>query len=342
VADQCVYRCADTGLIIITYVDDFLLIGPQGEGLKRLKQQLSETFDMKDLGPCQYFLGVRIIWDRQKHQVTLCQDAYVHKTLEQYGMLECRAASTPFDPGASETLVPYQGTASEDQIKLYQSLIGRINYLATQTRCDIAFTASILSRFLVNPAPAHIRSAKRVLQYLKGTIMYGITYRGIQGLDIRLYTDSDYAGDRDTYRSTSGYVSFIAGGPVSWQSKRQSVVAQSSTEAEYIAMSESAKEGAWIRYLLEGLEYKGQDLNPITLYGDNQGALSLAENPTFHRGSKHIAVRYHLIRQEVEEGRLQLAYIPTDCMPADGLTKALKSPVHMRFLQLLTLVKEDK
>ena len=103
--------------------------------------------------------------------------------------------------------------------------------------------------------------------------MYGITYGGPeynpQRLDIMLYTDSDYAGDRHTYRSTSGYVSFVAGGPASWQSKRQSVVAQSSTEAEYIAMSELAKEGAWIRYLLEGLNYKGPDLDPITLLGDN-------------------------------------------------------------------------
>ena len=229
VADQCIYRCIDTGLIIVTYVDDFLLIGPQGEKLKTLKQQLSEAFDMKDLGQCHYFLGVRIIWDRQNHQVTLCQDAYMRKTLDQFGMLECRAVLTPLDPGASETLVPYQGTASEDQIKLYQSLIGRINYLATQTRCDIAFTASILSRFLINPAPAHIRSAKRVLQYLKGTMIYGIILGGLKyspyDLDIQRYTDSDYAGDRDTYRSTSGYVSFMAGGPVSWQSKRQSVVA---------------------------------------------------------------------------------------------------------------------
>ena len=112
--------------------------------------------------------------------MTLCQDAYVYKTLDQFGMLDCRAVLIPLDVGASESLVPYQGTASEDQIKLYQSLIGRINYLATQTRCDIAFTASILSRFLVNPAPAHIKSAKRVLQYLKGTIMYRIRLGGLK------------------------------------------------------------------------------------------------------------------------------------------------------------------
>jgi hypothetical protein len=142
-----------------------------------------------------------------------------------------------------------------------------------------------------------------------------------------------------TYKSTSGYVSFVAGGPASWQSKRQSVIAQSSTEAEYIAMSELAKESVWLRCLLKELEYRGKDLDPIALCSDNQGALSLAENPTFHRGSKHIAVRYHFIRQEVEEGRLQLAYIPTDRMPADGLTKALKSPAHARFVRLLTLEK---
>ena len=113
IADQCIYRSADTGLIIITYMDDFLLIGLQ-EGLKKLKQQLSEAFDIKDLGQCQYFLGVRFIQDRQRHQVTLCQDAYIHKTLDQFSILECRAVSIPHDLGASESLVPYQGTASED------------------------------------------------------------------------------------------------------------------------------------------------------------------------------------------------------------------------------------
>ena len=134
-------------------------------------------------------------------------------------MLEYRAVSTPLNAGASESLVPYQGTASEDQIKLYQSLIGRINYLATQTRYNIAFTASILSQFLVNPVLAHIKSAKRVLKYLKGTIIHRIRLGGLKyspyNLDIRLYTDLDYTRDRDIYRSTSRYISFIAGGPVS-------------------------------------------------------------------------------------------------------------------------------
>jgi hypothetical protein len=222
---------------------------------------------------------------------------------------------------------------------LYQSMIGCINYLATQTRPDIAYAASVLSRFLVNPSPAHIKAAKRVLQYLKGTVDFSITYSSAEppALNLRLFSDADYAGDRHTYRSTGAYVGFFAGGPATWQSKRQSVVAQSSTESEYMALSEAAKEAAWIRSLLSGLQYQGPDLNPIELCGDNQGSLALAENPTFHRGSKHIAVRYHFIRQEVEEGRLALGYIPTDQMPADGLTKALKAPLYSRFIQLLGL-----
>jgi hypothetical protein len=161
--DQYVYRSAKTGLIIITYIDDFLLVSPKGERLRVLKLQLSEAFDIKDLGPCQFFLGVRITRDRSQNKTTICQDVYIHKVLDQFGMLEYRAVSTPIDPGASDTLVLHQGTATEDQIKLYQLLVGCINYLATQTRCDITFTTSVLSRFLVNPAPAHIKSAKRVL-----------------------------------------------------------------------------------------------------------------------------------------------------------------------------------
>jgi hypothetical protein len=288
---------------------------------------------MKDLGPCQFFLGVRIT--RVSSQITLCQDVYICKVLDKFSIQQCRAVSTPIDLGAYDTLVPYKGSATLDDVKHYQSLVGCINYIATQTRYDITFAASVLSRFLVNLSPAHIKLAKRVLQYLKGTILYSITYSSpsySQQLDIKLYTDSDYAGNRHTYKSTSGYVSFIAGGLTSWQSRRQTVVAQSTTEAEYIAMSELVKEATWIRHLLEEVRYKGQDLRRITLYSDNQSALSLAENPTFHRSSKHIAVCYHLVRQEVEEDRIQLTYIPTDHMPADSLTKALKTPAHIRFI----------
>jgi hypothetical protein len=252
-------------------------------------------------------------------------------------MANCRVTATPLDSGAADILVPYAGSASIEQIKLYQSLIGCINYLATQTRPDIAYSVSVLAQFLVNPSLSHIKAAKRVLQYLKKTRDLGITFQGPGELEIQLYTDSDYAGDKATYKSTGGYVAFAAKGPVSWQSKRQSVVAQSSTEAEYIALSEAAKEATWIRHLLADLNHLNLVDSPMQLYGDNQGSIAIAQNPSFRKGSKHIAVRFHLIRQEVEEGRIKVDYIESSANPADGLTKPLKLNTHTRFLRLLAM-----
>jgi hypothetical protein len=344
IADQSVYYNSKSGCFIITYVDDFILMGPRGEAIQKLKLQLARVFDMKDLGECTYFLGIRItrVVNYNSTQISLCQDAYIRKVLDQFGMANSKPVNCPIEPGSVIDLVPFKGSASKEDITQYQSLIGCINYLATYTRPDISFSSSILSRFLVNPSPVHIKAARRVLQYLKGSIDLNISFGNAHDseLNIQLFSDADYAGDRHTYRSTGAYIGFFARGPATWQSKRQSVVAQSSTESEYIALSEAAKEAAWIRTLLTELQYKGSDLNPITLYGDNQGSLALAENPTFHRGSKHIAVRYHFIRQEVEEKKLTLGYTPTDYMPADGLTKALLSPAHSRFVQLLGMNSE--
>jgi hypothetical protein len=336
-ADQSVYWNAKTGCIIITYINDFILISLQGEAVKRLKVELANTFDIKDLGLYNYFLGIRITY--QNNRITLYQDAYIHKVLDQFDIAESRLVLTPLDPGSVDTLVPFEGEASKDNIILYQSMISYINYLTTQTRPDIAYTVSVLSRFLVNPLPVYIKAAKRVLQYLKGTIDFSIIYSSTEplALNLQLFSDTDYTGNRYTYRSTGAYIRFFAGRPATWQSKHQSVVAQSSTESEYIALSEAAKEAAWIRSLLSRLQYQGLDLNPIVLYRDNQGSLALAENPTFYYSSKHIAVQYHFIRQEVEEGRLALSYIPTDQIPANGLTKALKAPLYSRFIQLLGL-----
>jgi hypothetical protein len=138
---------------------------------------------------------------------------------------------------------------------LYQSMISCINYLATQTRPDVTYAASVLSHFLVNPSPVYIKAVKRVLQYLKGTVDFSIIYSSAEppALNLRLFSNTDYTGDRYIYRLTGVYIGFFAGRPATWQSKHQSVVVQSSTESEYMALSEAAKEAAWIRSLLSGL-----------------------------------------------------------------------------------------
>jgi hypothetical protein len=129
-ADQSIYRHTQNGLILVTYVDDFNLIGPQGEELKKVKQDLSKVFDISDMGPCQYYLGIRVVRDRPNRRLYLCQDAYTLKTLEKFGMRDCKPVSTPLDPNSVLSLIPFEGQAPTDQIKLYQSMVGSINYLA--------------------------------------------------------------------------------------------------------------------------------------------------------------------------------------------------------------------
>jgi hypothetical protein len=151
------------------------------------------------------------------------------------------------------------------------------------------------------------------------------------------YSDSDFAGDIELRRSTSGFVFFFAGGVISCQSKRQSVTALSSTEAEYYALCKATQEAAWLRQTFRDLEWKSPDVECIKIYGDSEGALSLAENPEFHQRTKHIGVKYHYIREERAKGLIKLWYCPTRDMKADGLTKALGGTKHKRFVHQLGL-----
>jgi hypothetical protein len=175
------------------------------------------VFDIKDLGKCTYFLGIRIICviNYNSTQISLCQDTYIYKVLDQFGMANSKPVSCPIEPGSVSNLVLFKGSVSEEDITQYQSLIGCINYLAIYTRPDISFSSSILLRFLVNPSPVYIKAARRVLQYLKGSIDLNISFDNIHDseLNIQLFSDADYTSDRYTYRSTSVYIGFFARGP---------------------------------------------------------------------------------------------------------------------------------
>ena len=158
-ADHCIFRNKNTGIIICTYVDDFLLVGRKGTDLDQIKQDLAKRFEMKDLGPCEYFLGIRIVRDRKDRTITLVQDAYIDKILGKFNMTKCHGVATPMDPGIRALMTPFDGTASKDDIELYQSIVGSEMYLGTQTRPDITYALSILSRFLSNPLLVYIKAA---------------------------------------------------------------------------------------------------------------------------------------------------------------------------------------
>jgi hypothetical protein len=169
-------------------------------------------------------------------------------------------------------------------------------------------------------------AAKRVLRYLQGTKDLGIVYQGDTNTDTSIvgFSDSDWAGDKDTRRSTTGFLFMLGSGVVSWSSKLQPTVALSSAEAEYMAACAAVQEAIHLRQLLEDLGYK-QDQATV-IFEDNQGCITLSENPVFHKRTKHIDIRYHFIRERVASGEIELRYVATEHQLADLLTKALAGP----------------
>jgi hypothetical protein len=336
-ADHCIYRNTETGIVIATYVDDFLIFGPRKDQIDMLKAKLHEVLKIEDLGPCEQFLGIRVIRDRQARTIHLVQDQYIEKVLKAFQMENSKPMSTPIAAGLVPLLVLSTLEASTSDIREYQSAIGSLMYALTQTRPDLAYAVSKLSRYSHNPGENHWKAVRHVFKYLSGTRTLGITYKctGSERLDFHGYSDSDHGSCVDTRQSTSGYVFFMAGGPVSWKSSRQHSVTLSSTESEYYGLTNAAKEASWLRLLLSDLGYSQSDILPTQLYGDNIPSLQLAENPEHHQRSKHIDIQWHFIRNEVRDKKVALSYVSTENMAADGLTKILGTIAHSRFVKLL-------
>jgi hypothetical protein len=181
---------------------------------------------------------------------------------------------------------------------------------------------------------AHHKAARHLLQYLKATCTQGLSY-GLDTSPLSLtgYSDSDWGAHLDTRRSTSGYIFFLAGGPVSWKSKLQPTVALSSTEAEYMALTLAAQEAISLRALFATLS--GID-DPVRLFGDNKSSIALSSNPTSHQATKHIDIKHHFVREKVTHGDILLDYIPTNLMVADALTKALPYPTFSRLCRAMS------
>jgi hypothetical protein len=236
---------------------------------------------------------------------------------------------------AKTKLEPNPKQASAEDINYYQQLIGSLLFLALAVRADICFAVIKLARFASNPSETHFLAIKRIFRYLKGTAYLGIVYSKGDPSYIQGYADADYAGDQLEAKSTTGYLLFIAGGVFMWKSKLQSIIAQSTTEAETVAINACGKELAFIKILLMELGLFRQSKLP--LYCDNNGAILLAKNPIFHERTKHIKIKYYYIRQLINEGIIDLIFIPTKEQKADGLTKPLPNVGHQAFIAGLGL-----
>ncbi|ODM15139.1 hypothetical protein SI65_09378 [Aspergillus cristatus] len=309
------------GLIIAVYVDDIVIFGKDAKEIDVVKQRLKEFHPMTDSGLVKKLLGIRFTWGKDR-SIQLDQESYARQILDEFGMADCKPASTPIGPSV-KLEAPDSSLLGRAEHKLFRRLIGQLIFLVIATWLDIAFAVNQLSQYLAEPRKVHLAAAKHVLRYVKGTIYYRLTFSAKgRPKGLYAYADSAYANSAKN-RSTTGFVFFINGTPITWTSRKQSVTAQSSTEAEYMAVSEAAKQAIWTRHFLyaigKGSIYRDA---PTTIYEDNQGAIKIADNPINHPKTKHIAVRYHAIRDHIGNGEIRLEHLPTDKMIADGLTKA--------------------
>lgn len=339
--DHCVYfrKLLDGSFIyLLLYVDDMLIASKSKVEIDRLKAQLRTEFEMKDLGEAKKILGMEIQRDRRKGTVCLTQTQYLKKILQRFGVDgKTKPVSTPLAPHfkLSASMSPRTEEERKHMAQIpYANAVGALMYAMVCTRPDISHAVSMVSRYMHDPGKGHWQAVKWILRYIHGTTDIGLKFERDDRLGQNLvgYVDSDYAGDLDKRRSTTGYVFTLAKGPVSWRSTLQSTVALSTTEAEYMAVTEAFKEAIWLHGLIEDL---GIVQEHVDVHCDSQSAICLAKNQVHHSRTKHIDVRFHFVREIVDEGDILLQKIGTADNPADMLTKCVSG---IKFQHCLDLV----
>ena len=339
-SDPCAYirRDGNDLEIITVWVDDLLLFATLLALMNKLKAELNEMFELNDLGEPTKIVGIEI--DQRADSLTISQKQYVDAILHKYDMADANPVSTPLDPNTS--LEPNKEEGETNRSNAYASLIGSLHYLSTATRPDIAYAVNRLATYTANPSFMHYGTAKRVLRYVKGTRTYGITYhaQSTQRLgpsDSNMFygfSDASY-GSADDRKSVSGYVFLSSGGAITWGSRKQTTIALSSTEAEYVALSEASREAIWLRHLYGELGFVQKQ--PILLLGDNDRSVAMAKNPEFHKRTKHVDIRWHWVRDLVSDGLINVASCRDPEQTADILTKQLPRPKFIKHVAELGL-----
>lgn len=326
-SDPCFYFISTdpgTFVLLTIHVDDMLFAHNNDALMQDIMEKLHSNFGITDLGKPQKVLGIRVNYDEDNRMITIDQQTYIGELLAEFNMTDCKPASIPHQAGFLLTSKMSPSTVNEKAMMQdvpYRKLVGSLNYIATHTRPDISYAVNVLCQFMANPGREHWTAAKLVLRYLKGTCSWGIKFSN-ENVPVEVFSDSDFAGDLDQRRSTSGCVCIMSGAPIIWRSQRQKTTAESSLEAEYIALNLASRESKWLKQLLEELPLSN-DTEAILIKGDNQGSLSVANNNRTDRRTKHIDIKYHAIRDRVSSGTIRLEYCPTEQMVADFLTKPI-------------------
>ncbi|CAJ2640974.1 unnamed protein product [Trifolium pratense] len=290
-------------LIVSLYVDDLIYTGNNSEMFEDFKHSMKKRFAMTDLGQMRYFLGVEVTQDN------------------------------PIVPGCK--LSKDEDGKQVDATK-YKQIVGCLMYLLA-SRPDLAFSVCLIARYMDKPTDMHLTAAKRILRYLKGTMSLGILYKRGSELQLHGWTDSDYAGDIDDRRSTSGYVFKLGSSAISWSSKKQPIVTLSTTEAEFVAAASCACQAVWLKKILHQLR-KDQNKSTV-IFCDNSSSIKVSKNPIMHGRMKHIDVRYYFLRDLVKDGILELKHCSTSDQIADAMTKPLKLESFTKFREMLGVCK---
>ncbi|BBH04495.1 multidrug resistance-associated protein 9 [Prunus dulcis] len=309
-------KMSTSGILIVSlYVDDIIYTGSSKEMMAAFKDDMMRQYEMTDLGLLHHFLGLGVL--QTDSCIFLHQKKYAKTLLDKFGLKDCKSVATPL--AVNEKLSKVDGSELADET-LYRQMVGSLLYL-TATRPDIMFAASLLARFMHNPTKKHMGTAKRVLRYVQGTINYGIAYDKGKGAVLIGYCDSDWSGSEDDMRSTSGYAFNLGSGAFSWASIKQSSVALSTAEAEYMSAAEATAQAMWLRFVLS--DFGEEQVEPTQLLCDNTSAIAISKNPVHHHKTRHINRRFHFIRDALQNGEIDLLYCKTEVQLADIFTKPL-------------------
>jgi hypothetical protein len=274
------------GVILSLFVDDILIFGTSLNVIKEVKEFLSQSFEMKDLGEADVILNIKLVKE-SNGGVILTQYHYMEKVSSRFGYSDYKPVSTPYD---ANLILRKNKRIMRDQLR-YSQIIGSLMYLASATRLDISFAVSKLSRFVSNPGD------ERVMRYPKGTMNYGIHCTGYPRV-LEWYSDSNWISDADKIKATSGYVFTLGGGAVSWKSCKQTILTMSTMEAELTALDTATVEAEWLRELLMDLPIVGKPIQAILMNCDNQTVIVKVNSSKDNmKSSRHVKRRLKSVRK---------------------------------------------
>ena len=299
--DQCIYQkvSGSKTCFLVLYVDDILLATNDKGMMHGVKQFLSKNFVMKDMGEASYVIGINIHGDRSRSILGLSQETYINKVLERFRMKDCSPSVAPIRKGDKLSLNQcLKNDLEKESMKNipYASTVGSLMYAQVCTRPDIAYAVGVLRRYQSNPGMDHWRVTKKVMRYLQGTKDYMLMYRQTENLDLVGYSDADFACCVDSRKSTSWYIFIMAGGAVSWINVKQTLIATTTMEAEFVSCFEATSQGVWLKSFIYGLRIMDSISRLLRIFCDNSAAVFLAKNNKNESQSKHIDIKYLAIR----------------------------------------------